>query len=79
MVHTVNIILKINFINVARGGFNMKIKDMGKDENIGFRTSTEIKKILDQLAAEGYRTLSQQCEMIILRWLTEHGHIKPKK
>jgi len=57
----------------------MKIKDMAKDENIAFRTSPEIKQILEKLATEGYRTLSQQCEMIIIEWLKEHGHIKPKK
>jgi hypothetical protein len=49
---------------------------MGKDENIAFRTSPEIKEILDKLAKAGYRSLSQQCEMIIIEWLQEHGYVK---
>jgi hypothetical protein len=49
---------------------------MGKDENIAFRTSPEIKQILERLAKEGYRSLSQQCEMIIIQWLKEHGHME---
>ena len=51
---------------------------MAKDKHIGFRTSDEIKQILDQLADKGYRTISQQCEMIIIEWLKEHGHLKEK-
>ena len=54
-------------------------KEMAKDEYIGFRTAVEIKRILQKLADEGYRTLSQECEMIIIEWLKEHGYIKPKK
>jgi len=52
---------------------------MGKNENIAFRTAPEIKQILQKLADDGYRTLSQECEMIIIEWLKEHGHLKPKK
>jgi len=52
-----------------------KTKIMGKDEHIGVRTSTEIKTILEKLAKEGYRTLSQQCEMILIEWLKEHGYL----
>ena len=48
---------------------------MGKDENIAFRTSSETKQLLERLAKEGYRSLSQQCEMIVLDWLTQQGHI----
>jgi len=51
---------------------------MAKDEYIGFRTDGKIKETLQKLAADGYRTLSQQCEMIIIEWLKEHGHIKDK-
>jgi hypothetical protein len=51
---------------------------MAKDKHIGFRTSDEIKQILDQLADKGYRTISQQCEMIIIEWLKEHGYLKEK-
>jgi hypothetical protein len=57
----------------------MKKRDMAKDDYIAFRTSAEIKQLLQKLAGEGYRTLSQECEMIIIEWLKEHGHIKPKK
>jgi hypothetical protein len=49
---------------------------MGKDENIAFRTSPEVKEILDKLARAGYRSLSQQCEMIIIEWLQERGYVK---
>ena len=54
---------------------------MAKDKHIGFRTSSEIKQILQRLAEKGYRTISQECEMIIIEWLKEHGHLKkqPKK
>ena len=54
----------------------MKKETMAKDEYIGFRTSPEIKQLLQKLADEGYRTLSQQCEMIIIEWLKERGHLK---
>ena len=52
---------------------------MGKDENIAFRTSSETKKLLERLAKEGYRSLSQQCEMIILDWLKKRGYIELKE
>ncbi|MFP3870999.1 MAG: hypothetical protein ACLFVT_09010 [Syntrophobacteria bacterium] len=48
---------------------------MAKPVNIGFRTTPEIKEILEELSREGYRTLSQQVEMIIREWLKEHGHL----
>ena len=51
---------------------------MAKDKHIGFRTTDEIKELLQQMADEGYRTISQQCEMIIIEWLKEHGHLKDK-
>ena len=54
----------------------MKQNDvMAKDEYIGFRTNAKIKQILQELADQGYRTLSQQCEMAIIEWLKEHGHL----
>ena len=56
----------------------MKKKPMAKGEYIGFRTETEVKQILQKLADEGYRTLSQECEMIIKEWLKEHGYIEKK-
>ena len=49
---------------------------MAKPVNIGFRTSPEIKELLEQLAKKGYRSLSQQVEMIIREWLKEKGHLK---
>ena len=49
---------------------------MAKPVNIGFRTSAEIKEVLEQLAKNGYRTLSQQVEMIIREWLKENGYLK---
>jgi len=52
---------------------------MAKDEYIGFRTSKEIKQILQDLADEGYRTLSQQCEMAVIQWLFEQGYLKGKQ
>ena len=42
------------------------------------RTTKEVRQILERLAEEGCRTLSQQCEMIIVEWLKEQGHIKKK-
>jgi hypothetical protein len=37
-----------------------------------------VKKILQELADKGYRSMSQQCEMIIIEWLKEQGHLKEK-
>lgn len=54
----------------------MKKEIMAKEEYIGFRTAPETKSLLQKLADEGYRTLSQQCEMIIIEWLKENGHLK---
>ena len=49
---------------------------MAKTEYIGVRTSAEIKRILQDLADKGYRSLSQQCEMAIIEWLKAHGYLK---
>ena len=57
----------------------MKYFGMAKSEYIGIRTTPEIKKILQELADKGYRSLSQQCEMAIIEWLKEHGHLKDQK
>jgi hypothetical protein len=51
---------------------------MAKDEYIGFRTTSEIKGILQKLADEGYRTLSQQCEMMIMERLKKSGYLEKK-
>ena len=47
----------------------MKIK---RTEQIGFRTTKEVFQRLEQLAKDGYRSLSQQVEKIIL----EHPDFK---
>ena len=54
---------------------------MAKSEYIGFRTTKEIRQLLEELAEQGYRTLSQQCEMAIIEWLKANGYLnkKPKK
>jgi hypothetical protein len=57
----------------------MKNGLMAKDEYIGFRTTSEIKDILQKLADEGYRTLSQQCEMLLVEWLKANGYLTEKK
>jgi hypothetical protein len=56
----------------------MKYSNMAKTEYIGIRTAPEIKRILQKLADDGYRSLSQQCEMAITEWLKENGYIKDK-
>jgi hypothetical protein len=53
----------------------MKNDGMAREEYIGIRTSTEIKNILQEIARKDYRTLSQQCEMILIQWLKDHGHM----
>jgi hypothetical protein len=46
---------------------------MAKPVNMVFRTTPEIKEVLEKLAREGYKTVSQQVEMIVREWLKEHG------
>ena len=41
-----------------------------------FRTSAEIKEILERTAIEEQRTLSGQDEMIVLKWLKAEGNLK---
>lgn len=55
-----------------------EMQNMAKDAYIGVRTTQEVRKILERLAEEGYRTLSQQAEMAIIEWLKEQGHIEKK-
>ena len=57
------------------------MQNMAKDAYIGVRTTKEVRKILERLAEEGYRTLSQQCEMVLIEWLKEQGYYvrKPTK
>ena len=56
----------------------MKNRVMAKDAYIGIRTTSEIRKLLEKQAEEGYRTLSQQCEMILIESLKSKGHLKKK-
>lgn len=44
--------------------------------SITFKTSEEIKDLLEKLAKEQFRSLSQQCEMVIVQWLKSEGHLK---
>ena len=64
------------FIYVANTLATMANRSMSKEESITIRTRSEIKEILQKLAKQGYRTLSQQCEMILLEWLRKNGHLK---
>ena len=52
-----------------------------KPASITFKTSPEIKKALENLAEEGFRSLSAQIEMIVVKFLEEQGreYKKPKK
>ncbi len=51
---------------------------MSKQEFITIRISAETKKILSDLAQKEFRTLSQQCTLILTEWLKKHGHLKEK-
>jgi hypothetical protein len=59
----------------------IKHTELMKPESITFKTTPEIKKVLEKLADEGFRSLSAQCEMIIIKYLQEQGIElkKPKK
>ncbi len=50
-----------------------------KPASITFKTSEENKHILEKLAQENFRSLSQQCEMIIVKWMQAEGLLKKKK
>jgi hypothetical protein len=54
-------------------------ESMAKKAYIGIRTTEETRAILEKLAKEGYRTLSQQCEMILIEWLKGHNSVKDEK
>lgn len=40
------------------------------------KTSPEIKKMIEEIAWEKFRTISGQVEMILIRWLEAEGHLK---
>ena len=44
-----------------------------KTSSITFKTSPRVKEALEVLAKEGFRSLSQQVEMIIVKHLEEQG------
>ena len=44
-----------------------------KPASITFKTTPEIKEALEKLADEGFRSLSQQIEMIVFKYLEEQG------
>lgn len=44
-----------------------------KPASITFKTAPEIKEVLEKLAKEGFRSLSAQVEMIVIKYLEDHG------
>lgn len=44
-----------------------------KPSSITFKTTAEIKKALEKLAKKGYRSLSAQVEMIVVKYLEAEG------
>ena len=44
-----------------------------KQSSITFKTTPELKEALEILAKEGFRSLSAQVEMIIIKYLEEKG------
>lgn len=44
-----------------------------KPASITFKTSPRVKEALEKLAKEGFRSLSQQVEMIVVKHLEEQG------
>ena len=51
---------------------------MVKKDFIALRTNPEVKKALAEIAKKEFRTLSQQAEMIIIKWLEERGCLENK-
>ena len=44
-----------------------------KQSSITFKTTPEIKKVLETIAKQGFRSLSAQVEMIVIKHLEEQG------
>lgn len=44
-----------------------------KPASITFKTASEVKEALEKLAKEGFRSLSAQVEMIVIKYLDEQG------
>jgi transcriptional regulator of NAD metabolism len=49
-----------------------------KQSSITFKTTPEVKKFLETLAKQGFRSLSSQVEMIVIKYLEEQS-IDPKE
>ncbi len=47
--------------------------ELMKPANLSFKTTPEIKDVLEKLAEEGFRSLSAQIEMIVIKYLEEQG------
>jgi hypothetical protein len=60
---------------------NYEYSEKMKPASITFKTSPQVKEALEKLAKEGFRSLSQQVEMIIVKYLKEQDVIwkKPEK
>ena len=44
-----------------------------KPASITFKTEPEVKEVLEKLAKDGFRSLSSQVEMIVIKYLQDHG------
>ena len=52
---------------------------MPKTEYIGIRLAADVKKALKKAAEAEYRTVSGQCEMIIVEYLKQKGWLPVNK
>ena len=44
-----------------------------KESSITFKTTPELKEALEKLAKQGFRSLSAQVEMIVVKYLEDQG------
>jgi hypothetical protein len=51
---------------------------MAKTHPLGFRIEPEIKQALTIAAKEDHRSVSSLVELIIAKWLREHGYLEPQ-
>jgi len=51
----------------------IEYREKMKPSSITFKTSPHIKETLEKLSKEGFRSLSQQVEMIVVKYLEEQG------
>jgi len=61
--------------NIKKGEYKM-VKNPNskmKPASVTFKTTPKLKEALENLAKEEFRTLSQQVEMIVIKYLQEHG------